>query len=207
MARGSPVTISSGFKVKFCVKKYFHRVLAWSDYSADKCTVWIATVMDMTPLQVSCWRGKFLPQRRRLRVTLLQRLSKLVNFWQNSYLVDIQNKHHDVFICHDLIKVDFLAIKVPVFWIKIKVVSTENIPLIGGCRCQLGQPAQIMQNNSWSYGVPIGMVFLIPINLASGAAVAWCSCAQRGSWSGSYSPSQLTKSYTSNGSWCIGIKD
>ena len=32
----------------------------WSDYSADKCTIRITDEMDMTPLQVSCWRGKFL---------------------------------------------------------------------------------------------------------------------------------------------------
>ena len=60
MVRGSRVTISCGLKVKFCVEKWFHGVFAWSDYSAEKCTIRITDEMDMTPLQVSCWRGKFL---------------------------------------------------------------------------------------------------------------------------------------------------
>ena len=60
MVRGSQVTISCGFKVEFCLTKQFHGVFAWSDYSADKCTIRITDEMDMTPLQVSCWRGKFL---------------------------------------------------------------------------------------------------------------------------------------------------
>ena len=62
--RDSPVTISCGFKVEFCAEKWFHGVLAWSDYPVDKCITWIAAKMDMTPFQVSCWRGKFLPQTR-----------------------------------------------------------------------------------------------------------------------------------------------
>ena len=60
VVRGSRVTISCGFKVEFCLTKWFHGVFAWSDYSADKCTIRITDEMDMTPLQVSCWRGKFL---------------------------------------------------------------------------------------------------------------------------------------------------
>ena len=60
MVRGSRVTISCGFKVEFCLTKQFHGVFAWSDYSADKCTIRITDEMDMTPLQGSCWRGKFL---------------------------------------------------------------------------------------------------------------------------------------------------
>ena len=60
MVRVSRVTISCGFKVEFCVEKWFHGVFAWSDYFVDKCTSRITDEMDMTPLQVSCWRGKFL---------------------------------------------------------------------------------------------------------------------------------------------------
>ena len=37
------------------------------------------------------------------------------------------------------IRVDFSVIEIPVFWIKIYVVSTKNIPfMICGCRCHLG---------------------------------------------------------------------
>ena len=63
MVKGKPIKISCRFKVKFYVKKkkYFHGVLAWSDYWTDKYNLWIANEMDMTPLQVSCRRGKFLP--------------------------------------------------------------------------------------------------------------------------------------------------
>ena len=58
MVRGGPVTISCGFLR--C--KIIHGVFAWSDYSANECDVRITDEMDMTPLQVSCWRGKFLQQ-------------------------------------------------------------------------------------------------------------------------------------------------
>ena len=87
---------------------------------------------------------------------------------------DIQNKHHDVIFVTILIGVDFSAIKVPVFLIKIDVVSTEKtshswfVVVV----VSWGPTAWIMQNISWSYGAPIGVVFLIPVNLASGAAVA-----------------------------------
>ena len=62
MMRGSRVMISFGFKVIFCFEKQFPVVLTWSHYSMDKCNLWIADEMDMTPLQVRYSWGKFLPQ-------------------------------------------------------------------------------------------------------------------------------------------------
>ena len=62
IVRCGPVTISCGFKVEFCVEKLLYGVFAWSDYSVDKCNTRTVNEIDMTPLQVSCWRGKFLLQ-------------------------------------------------------------------------------------------------------------------------------------------------
>ena len=87
-------------------------------------------------------------------------------------------------------------------WYRLKNISS----MICGCRCQLEPTGINYANNSWSYGAPIGVVFLIPINLASGTAVAWCGCAQRGSWSGSHSPSQSTKSYITTTKECISVR-
>ena len=54
MVTGSPVLISSVFKVEFCAENNSMQVFAWSDYLADKCNIQIMHEMDMTPLQVSC---------------------------------------------------------------------------------------------------------------------------------------------------------
>ena len=61
---GSRLMISFGIKVIFCIEKQFHWVLTWSDYSMDKCTIWIADETDMTPLQVRYPWGKYLPQTK-----------------------------------------------------------------------------------------------------------------------------------------------
>ena len=62
MVRGSRLMISFGSKGIFRIEKQFHLVLTSSDYSIDKCNIWIADEIDMTPLQVRYSRSKFLPQ-------------------------------------------------------------------------------------------------------------------------------------------------
>ena len=96
MVRGSPGTISCGFKVELCVEKYFHGVFAWSYYSADKCNVWITDEMDMTPLQVSCWRGKFLRQAQSGTPSTINLYMMKLSAWQTwmscSYAVELHDK-------------------------------------------------------------------------------------------------------------------
>ena len=75
------VTISCGFKVEFCVENKFHGILAWSDYSADKC-IRIATEKDMTPFQVSCWRSKFLPQTQSVTPSTIHQYMMEQSAWR-----------------------------------------------------------------------------------------------------------------------------
>ena len=48
------------FKVRFCIEKWFHGLLAWSDYSTEKCKIWIGDEMDVIWPQVTCWKNKLL---------------------------------------------------------------------------------------------------------------------------------------------------
>ena len=56
------VDLKSNFALKNNSMEFLPGVFAWSDYSADKCNVRITDEIDMTTLQVSCWRVKFLWQ-------------------------------------------------------------------------------------------------------------------------------------------------
>ena len=91
------------------------------------------------------------------------------------------------------IRVDFSAIKIPIFSIKIDVVPTEKYPIPDLWLSSVGAHWHKLPICKIIRGAMERWSQWCLARLASDAAMAWCGCAQWGSCSGSYSPPQLTK--------------
>ena len=87
--------------------------------SGDFVDAYISVCVCACAIISTCIR--MIVNKERLEQMLAVKISQL-----SAKQLNIQNKHHDMFVITIFIKVDFSAIEVPVFWIKIDVVSTEK---------------------------------------------------------------------------------
>ena len=79
----------------------FEFEFAWSDYSVDKCIIQTIVAIDMTPPQVSCWKGKSLRQTQggTLPIYIYMREQSALGTWVSySYDEDCRNDETNIYI-------------------------------------------------------------------------------------------------------------